>query len=150
MEFTAIAAKKNVTVIRIVSSRMLMAYGFMEKLFKIFSDRKTSVDMVTTSEVTVSITIDNDENLDDIVAQLEKIGKVEVKGHKALICVIGAGMIGVPGMLGKIFTVCGKNNINVEMVSQGASEVNTSFIIDQDDMEKAVKVLHKELIEAKL
>lgn len=145
--FKAISSKKNITTIRTVSSRMLGSHGFMARLFQIFNKHRIAIDMITTSEVSVSLTVDTEENLNYLVEDLEKISKVEVKKDRAIICVVGKGMRDRPGSAGKIFTVCGNNGINVEMISKGASQVNISFIVRNEDADKTVIALHKELIE---
>lgn len=140
----AITYKKNITLITVDSTRMLGAYGFLARLFDIFDEYKKSVDAVSTSEVSVSLTIDNDENIGNIVSELKEIADVEIKKSKAIICIIGEGLRNTPGIAGKTFAALGKNRINVEMISQGASEINLTFIIDGKYAEKAVKILHKE------
>ena len=140
----AIACKKNITMLNVESTRMLGAYGFLARLFDIFDEYRKSVDVISTSEVSVSLTIDNDENIQSILKELREIANVEVINNKAIICVVGEGMRHTPGIAGRTFTALGKNKINVEMISQGASEINITFIIDGKDAEKAVKVLHKE------
>jgi aspartate kinase len=140
----AIAYKKNITLINIQSTRMFGAHGFLAKLFGIFEKFKKSVDVISTSEVSVSLTIDNEQNLTDIIKALEKIAMVKVLRDKAIICVVGEGMRHAPGIAGRTFSALGKNRINIEMISQGASEINITFTIDGKDAEKAVEVLHKE------
>lgn len=137
-----ITRKRNVTVINLCSSRMLNAYGFLEQVFGIFSKYKKSVDMVTTSEVNISLTVENKENLDKIVPELEKLGNVVVENDKSLICLVGEGMKHTIGVAAKIFSILAEANISVEMVSQGASEINVSFIVKNEDADKAVKALH--------
>jgi aspartate kinase len=144
--FKAISAKKNVNTIRIVSSRMLGSHGFLAKLFQTFNKHKIAIDMISTSEVSVSVTVETQENLNYLLEDLEKIGKVEIKKDKAIICVVGKGMRGKPGVAGMIFSVCGSNNINIEMISKGASEVNIGFVVKNEDADKAVIALHRELI----
>ncbi len=139
----AITYKKNITLINIDSTRMLGAYGFLARLFDIFDEYKKSVDVVSTSEVSVTLTIDNDEKIGNIVSELKEIAEVEVKKGKSIICIIGEGLRNTPGIAGKTFTALGKYKINVEMISQGASEINLTFIIDGKYAEKAVKILHK-------
>ena len=145
--FRAVSSKKNITIIRVVSSRMLGAHGFLARLFEIFNDHRIVVDMISTSEVSVSVTVNNTENLNYAIEELERIGRVEVREGMAIICVIGGGMKEQPGIAGKIFTVCGMKDIKVEMISQGASRVNLSFIVSNEDADNAVKALHKALIE---
>lgn len=143
----AIAFKKDITLINVNSTRMLLAHGFLARLFSIFEDYKKSVDMIATTEVSVSMTVDNDKNLDKIKDDLEGIAEVKVAKNKAIICAVGEGMKDVPGVAGRIFSTMGKNKINVEMISQGASEINVSFIVDAKDTDKAVQTLHKEFFD---
>lgn len=140
----AIAYKKNITLINIDSTRMLGAYGFLARVFDIFDDYKKSVDVVSTSEVSVSLTIDNEENISHIVRELKDIADVEITEGKAIICIVGEGMRHTPGIAGRTFTALGKNKVNIEMISQGASEINITFIVDGKDAEKAVRILHEE------
>ena len=140
----AIACKKNITLVNITSTRMFGAYGFLAKLFSIFDKYKKSVDVISTSEVSVSLSVDNDKNLNNIADELRKIGNVNILRDKSIICVVGEGMKHTPGIAGKAFSALGKNQINIEMISQGASEINITLIVDGKDAEKAVKVLHKE------
>ena len=140
----AIACKKNITLVNINSTRMMGSYGFLAKLFSIFDKYKKSVDVISTSEVSVSLSVDNDKNLNNIADELRKIGNVNILRDKSIICVVGEGMKHTPGISGRTFSALGSNNINIEMISQGASEINITFIVDGKDAEKAVKVLHKE------
>ena len=145
--FTAIAFKKNLSTVRIVSSRMLLAHGFLAKIFEIFDKNEIPIDVVSTSEVSVSMSTDNPKNLDKAIKELEHIGKVTSRKDRAIVCVVGNGMADTPGISGRIFTVCGNLGVNVEMISQGASEINVSFIIKNEDVERTIKALHEELIE---
>jgi aspartate kinase len=141
----AIAFKRNITILNIISSRMLMAYGFLYKVFKIFDAYKTPVDIVATSEVSISVTIDDTTQIDAICEELKEIGKVEISKGQTLVSVVGTGIRNLKGTAAKVFGAI--RNINVNMISQGASQTNLSFIIDDDNLEQAVKQLHKELIE---
>ena len=140
----AIACKKNITRVSIDSTRMLGAHGFLARLFDIFENHGKSIDVVSTSEVSVSLTVDDDQNLNNVIKELEEIASVEVAKNKAIVCVVGEGMRNTPGVSGRTFAAMGSNGINVEMISQGASEINITFIVDGKDADKAVKVLHKE------
>ena len=140
----AIACKKNITVVNIVSTRMLLAHGFLSRIFAVFEDYKKSVDMIATTEVSVSLTVDNDKDLDKIKSDLEGVADIDVVKNKSIVSVVGEGMRHVPGSLGRVFGVIAKNKVNVEMVSGGASEINISFILDEKDADKAVQLLHKE------
>ena len=140
----AITCKKNITLINADSKRMLGAYGFLARLFDVFYKYKQSVDVVATSEVSVSMTVDNDKSLNNILMDLKGIADVEIFTNRAIICAVGEGMRNTPGVLGRIFSTMGKNNINVEMVSQGASGINITFIVDGKDAENTVRLLHEE------
>lgn len=140
----AIACKKNITLVNINSTRMIGSYGFMAKLFGIFADWKKSIDVISTSEVSVSLSMDNDRDIGGIVLDLRKISNVDILRDKSIICVVGEGMRHTPGVSGRIFSALGCNKINIEMISQGASEINVTFIVDGKDADNAVRVLHKE------
>lgn len=141
----AIAFKKGITIINITSHRMLMAYGFLRKVFKIFDDYKTSVDIVATSEVSISATIDDISKLDAICNDLSTIGKIEIAENQAIISIVGTGIRNLPGTAAKVFGAI--KDININMISQGANQTNLSFIIDDENVDKAVQRLHRELIE---
>jgi len=141
----AIAFKKNITTINIVSSRMLMAYGFLQKVFKIFADYKTPVDLVATSEVSISMTIDDRSNIESICRELNEIGKVGISEEQAIISIVGTGIRNLPGTAAKVFGAI--KDINIHMISQGSNQTNLSFIIDNSNVDKAVQQLHRELIE---
>lgn len=140
----AIACKKNIILINIESTRMLGVYGFLSRMFRVFEKYKKSVDVIATSEISVSLTIDSEENLDEIVRELAAVSTVKVSKHKAILCIIGENMRYTLGVAGRMFTVLSDNAINVEMISQGASEINITFIIDQKEAEKAMRLLHAE------
>lgn len=141
----AIACKKKITLVNIDSTRMLGAHGFLARVFNVFDEYKKPVDMIATTEVSISLTVDNEENMDKIVKELKEIAEIKVERNKAIVCVVGAGMRHTHGVAGRIFTALGKANINVEMISQGASEINVSFIVEEKEADEAVRVLHKEL-----
>jgi len=149
--FRSISSKNNINVVRICSTDMLLAYGFLAKIFETFNRYKISIDLVSTSEVTVSITLDNInsslKNLDFAISELNEIGKVEMLMGMSIICVVGEGIRNKSGVLGRIFNVCKNLDINVEMVSQGASPLSISFVVKQEDSEKIIKGLHRELFE---
>lgn len=141
----SIAYKKGITVINIYSTRMLLAHGFLKAIFEVFDRFETSVDLVTTSEVSVSLTIDEPHHLDDIVAELQKFSTVTVEHGKAIICVVGEGIKRTPGIAARVFGAL--KEINVNMISQGASEINISVIVDESDVPAAVQKLHREFFE---
>ena len=140
--FKSIAAKKRLTIVDVVASRMLMTHGYLKAIFDIFDKHKCSIDMVSTSEVSVSITVDSNERLPEIAADLSRIADVKYEGRKALICLVGEDIRGRSGMAARVFGAV--RHINMRMISQGASEINMSFMIDEDDVEEAVRSLHAE------
>jgi aspartate kinase len=136
----SIACKRGITVVTVSSSRMLMAHGFLRALFEVFDRHHTSVDMVATSEVSVSLTLDNVSSLDAIVSDLRQLGDVEVSSNKALICLVGSNLKYTPGIARRAFGCLA--DINILMVSQGASNINFSFLIDEKDANPAIQKLH--------
>ena len=140
----AIARKKDISLVNITSTRMLFAHGFLAKLFEIFEKYQVSVDMVATSEISVSLTINKKVDLIPVIEELERIANVKVEENKAIVCLVGKCMKEVPGTAGRIFKTLGDNRINIHMISQGASEINVSFVVDAKDADNSVKVLHKE------
>jgi len=140
----AIACKKKINLVHVESTRMLGAYGFLARIFDVFNEFKKSVDVVSTSEVSVSITVDNEENLDVILNRLKEIGDAKVSSNRAIVCVVGEGIGYTPGVAARTFTAMAKNNINIEMMSVGASDINITFIVKEEEAEKAVNSLHKE------
>ena len=142
----ALTFKKGVIAIHVSSPEFFDGSGLTARLFKIFDTCKTSIDVVTTSVVSVSVTIDNDENLEKIVRELSKLGLVVVEHGKAIVCVVG-GSVNAAGVAGRMFTVLGENNIPVEMISQAAGGVSITFVVNETDAEKAIKVLHKEYVQ---
>lgn len=138
--FKAIAAKRRITVVDIVSTRMLMAHGFLKNIFEVFDRHKCPVDMVSTSEVSVSLTVDSNEAIPAIAADLEKLADVKYEGRKAIVCLVGENIRGTRGIAAKVFGAI--PDLEVRMISQGASEINISFVIDEEDIDEAVRALH--------
>ncbi|HEV2123326.1 MAG TPA: lysine-sensitive aspartokinase 3, partial [Chloroflexota bacterium] len=141
----AIAHKAGVTVIRITSSRMLGAYGFLRTLFEVFDRHRTVVDVVTTSEVSVSLSLDDAEALPALLPELETLGSVEVETGNAIVCVVGAGLRGTPGIAGRVFDTL--SGINVRLISQGASSVNLTFVVEEERVRDTVTRLHAAFFE---
>jgi aspartate kinase len=139
----AIAAKDNITAIKIVSSRMLLATGFLRKVFEIFETYKTSIDLVTTSEVGVSLSIDNNSRIYPIVEELKKYGTVEVDEDMCIICVVGDLDWNNVGFESKVTAAL--ENIPVRMISYGGSDHNISFLIRGCDKQAALQALSKKL-----
>ena len=138
--FKCIAVKKKLTIIDVVASRMLMTHGYLKAIFDIFDKHQCPVDMVSTSEVSVSLTVDSNDKLPAIADDLSKIADVKYEGQKALICMVGEDIRGQMGISAQVFAAI--KHVNVRMISQGASEINMSFMIEEEDVEEAVKSLH--------
>ena len=138
--FKSIAVKKKLSIIDVVASRMLMTHGYLSEIFAIFDKHKCPVDMVSTSEVSVSLTVDSNDKLPAIAADLSQLADVKYEGKKALICMVGEDIRGQSGMAAQVFNAI--RHINVRMISQGASEINMSFMIEEDDADEAVRSLH--------
>ncbi len=141
----SIACKKGITSVTVESTRMLLAHGFLARVFDIFGRHHVAVDLVTTSEVSISLTIDDTRALEDAVAELEAIGHVAVKRDLAVISVVGQGAATRTGLAGHLFTLLGGVNIGIEMISQGASRINLSFVVQEQDADRAVRLLHRGL-----
>lgn len=139
----ALAAKDGITAIKVKSSRMLLAYGFLRKIFEIFEKYKTSIDMITTSEVAVSVTIDEDEHLDKIVEELRQFGLVEIDSDQTIICVVGNFVAEQKGIVNKIFESLGE--VPIRMISYGGSRHNISLLTDSGNKEVALKKLNEHL-----
>lgn len=139
----AIAAKDNITAIKIKSGRMLLAYGFLRKVFEIFESYQTSIDMITTSEVGVSVTIDNERNLHHIVDDLKKFGTVTVDNDMAIICIVGDLEWHNCGFETKVLNALG--DIPIRMISYGGSNYNISILVQQSDKIKALNLLQQNL-----
>jgi len=141
----SIACKQGVTAVTIASSRMLLAHGFLARVFEVFGRHQIVVDLVTTSEVSISVTVDDTSRLDEAIAELESIGRVEVRGDLAVVAVVGEGAPQRIGLAGHVFTLLGGVGVGVEMISQGASRVNLSFVVRDEDAARAVRLLHRGL-----
>jgi aspartate kinase len=137
----AIAHKTGVTVVEISSAGMLGAYGFLRAIFDIFEKHRTVVDVVTTSEVSVSLTIDNSSALPKIVEDLEKFSNVTAKQNRAIVCVVGEGLRDTKGVAADIFSQIRESN--VWLISQGASKINLTFVIDEENVREVVGRLHE-------
>lgn len=139
----AVAAKDNITAIKITSSRMLLAYGFLRKVFEIFESYKTSIDMIATSEVGVSVSIDNSSHLETIVNELKKFGHVQVDKNMCIICVVGDLNSENVGFESKATEAL--KEIPIRMISYGGSNHNISFLVSADDKKKALQSLSEHL-----
>lgn len=139
----AIAAKDNITAIKVVSSRMLLASGFLARLFKVFDDHKTSIDMVTTSEVGVSLTIDNTAHLEPILEELRTLGTVQVDKDQCIICVVGNFTAEQRGYCAQVLTALQEQP--VRMVCYGGSDHNVSVLVSMEQKKWALQQLSKQL-----
>ena len=139
----SIAHKKNITILRISSARMLGSYGFMSAVFQVFERFRTVIDVISTSEVSIALTLDNTAEIDKIVTELQRLGDVEVDPGYAVICVVGEGLRASTGLASTVFSTI--NDVNVALISHGASSVNLTFVVKEDFVAEVIKRLHKEL-----
>ncbi len=139
----AVAAKDGITVIQIKSSRMLLAYGFLRKVFEVFEKYRTSIDMVTTSEVAVSVTIDNDVQLKEIIKELEPFGTIEIERNQAIVSIVGNEINETKNVLQHLFNSL--TDIPVRMVNYGGSHHNISILIPKEYKTKTLQLLNKGL-----
>jgi aspartate kinase len=137
----AIAHKSGITTVQISSARMLGAYGFLRALFAVFEQHQTAVDVVTTSEVSVSLSIDDVSQLPLIIPDLEKLGVVEIEKQRTIVSVIGEGLRSTPGIAARVFSTMA--DINVSMISVGASSVNLTFMVDDAYANEVIARLHR-------
>lgn len=137
----AIAHRTGVTTVQVTSSRMLGAYGFLRAIFEIFERHRTVVDVVATSEVSVSLSLDDAGGLATIVEELQQLGTVTVDANRAIVCVVGEGLRGTPGIAARVFSTI--DDINVTLISQGASSINLTFAIEESRIVEAVARLHE-------
>jgi aspartate kinase len=138
----AIAGKKKITLINIESSRMLNAYGFLSRIFAIFEKYRTPVDLIATSEVSVSMTIDNPKHLLPILEELQGIGEVSVQEERGIICLVGKDFWKDSSYIARVFQAM--KGLSVGLISLGSSDINLSLVVPEAQMEDAVRRLHKE------
>ncbi len=138
--FKAIAAKKRITIVDVVAARMLMAHGFLRSIFEVFDRHRCPVDVVSTSEVSVSLTVDSNEAIPAIASDMREIADVKYEGRKAIVCLVGDNLRGTPEIAARVFSAI--QDINVRMISQGASEINITFVIEEDDVPEVIRRLH--------
>lgn len=142
----AIAHKTGISLVQITSARMLGAYGFLHAIFEVFNRHRTAIDIVTTSEVSVSLSLDDASALPSIVNELKEFGAVRVEHNQAIICVVGEGLRGTSGIAARIFSCLG--DINISLISQGASSINLTFVVDENNVHQAVSRLHTTFFES--
>jgi aspartate kinase len=141
----AIAHKTGVHIVHLTSARMLGAYGFLRAIFEVFERHRTAVDIVTTSEVSVSLSLEDASALDAITEDLKHIAAVKVEPDRAIVCIVGEGLRSTPGIAGRVFSTI--KDINVLLISQGASNINLTFVVEERHADEAVRRLHAAFFE---
>ncbi|HZH73997.1 MAG TPA: aspartate kinase [Mariniphaga sp.] len=141
----AVAAKDGITAIKIRSDRMLMAYGFLKNVFQVFETYKTPIDMISTSEVAVSLTIDNTEHLKKILSELDKFGTVNIDRNMTIICIVGDILVEEKGFASKVFHAL--DGIPIRMISYGGSRYNISILVPKSQKEKTLRALSRNLLD---
>jgi aspartate kinase len=139
----AVAAKDGIIAIKIKSSRMLLAYGFLRKIFEVFEKYRTPIDMITTSEVAVSLTIESTPHLDQLLKELQPFGSVELDHHQTIVSIVGNEVAATPSILKKLFEAL--NEVPLRMISYGGSRHNISILVAGQYKEKTLQLLNKGL-----
>jgi aspartate kinase len=139
--FKAIAAKKRITIVDVAAPRMLLAHGFLRAIFEAFDRHRVPVDVVSTSEVSVSLTVDSNESIPALAADLAKLADVKYEGRKAIVCLVGENLREIPGIAARVFGELA--DMKIRMISQGASEINLTFVIEEDEVPEVIRRLHK-------
>jgi aspartate kinase len=142
----SIACKRKIALVNIHSTRMLMAHGFLHRIFEVFDRYETPVDMVSTSEVSVSLTIDSTNNIDAILGEIRQFAEASVEKDEAIVCLVGENIRFTPGVARRVFNSL--DGINIRMISQGASLLNISFVVSESDLVRTVAALHQEFFAA--
>lgn len=145
MDFHAVAAKDGITVVRITSARMLMAYGFLRKVFEVFEKYKTPVDMITTSEVELSLTIDNTDRLDEIIRELVPFGSLEIDRDNTIVCIVGCIDYQQVGLAARIFN--GLREIPIKMISYGANHRSMTILVSTEHKKQTLQALNDHLFD---
>jgi aspartate kinase len=146
--FRAITAKTGVSIINVVASRGIMVHGFLRSVFEALDRHSTSVDIVAISEVSMSFTMESKRLPKALLAELEGIADVTCDDKQAIICLVGEDIHGKPGIAASVFNTIADAEVNIRMISQGASELNISFVIQESDVPKAVRHLHAQFFPA--
>ncbi len=141
----SVVYKERITLLNLVSSRMFLAPDYLEAVFAVFSRHSTIAHAVATSEVSISVAIDDTTKLDSMKKEFEEFSEVSASNGKAIVCVVGENIRHSPGIVGRIFSAL--DGIRINMISQGASEINIGFVVDENDIEPTVRALHKELFD---
>lgn len=142
----AIAAKKKITLVNLYSTDMLLSRGFLARVFSIFAKHNISVDLVSVSEVSVSVSLDNDENLEKALLELQEFTQVTASHNFGMVSLIGEGIVGIQNIMKNIFSVLDQYTIMVKMISLGATDINISLVLASSQVDEAVAVLHKAMI----
>lgn len=138
----AISGKSDITLVNINSSKMLNAYGFLTRLFSVFEKHETSVDLISTSEVSVSVTIEDDSRLDEIISDLSQLGVVKTEKFKSIICMVGHELWKDSQFIARVFAIL--KNTNIRMISLGSSDTNLSFVVPSETHNNTIQLLHNE------
>jgi aspartate kinase len=138
----AIAHKKGVDMLNIESSRMLGASGYLARIFTIFAKHGIDIEVMATSEVSISMTVNQSKNLDKAIEELKEFSNVTLEPGQTIICIVGEGMRHTPGVSGRVFSTLGTAGVNVELIAQGGSEINITFLVDDKDADRAIKALY--------
>jgi aspartate kinase len=138
--FKAIALKKKITLVEVAAPRRLLVRGYLKSIFEAFDKHEVAVDVVSTSEVSVSVTAETNEAIPALAADLAKLADVKYEGRKAIVCLVGENLRHTPGIAAKVFGIL--EDVKIRMISQGASEINLTFVIEEDDAAEVVRRLH--------
>jgi len=142
----SVSFKENILLLNIFSTKMINVSGFLNRVFGIFAEHKVSVDLISTSEANISLTLDASQNLDDVVRELSEFAEVDVDDDKSQVSIIGKNIVNLRGLLRQ--TMSSLNNSNIYMISQGASFVNISFVVDRSSLTEVVQGVHRYLFES--
>jgi aspartate kinase len=138
----SISWKRGITVVNVRAPRMLGAHGFLRAMFEVFERHETVVDVLASGEVSVSLTVEDRSRLDAVVRDLSELGEVWIESRRAIIAVVGIGMRTTPGLAARLFRAV--QPANVEVISQGASAINVTFVVREEDGPDVVRRLHQE------
>src|SRR5207248_10966681 len=133
--------KKKITILDVATPRRLLVHGYLKTIFEIFDQHQVAVDVVSTSEVSVSVTAETNESIPALAADLAKLADVKYEGRKAIVCLVGENLRDTPGIAAKVFGIL--EDVKIRMISQGASEINLTFVVEEDTVPEIVRRLHK-------
>src|SRR5438094_8109774 len=139
--FKAIAVKKRITIVDVAAPRMQLAHGFLRGIFEAFDKHRVAVDVVSTSEVSVSLTVESNDSIPALAADLANLADVKYEGRKAIVCLVGESLRAMPGIAARVFGEL--SDVKIRMISQGASEINLTFVVEEDVVLDVVRRLHK-------